>query len=218
MEQLTSIEIVKEAMKTLIESKVFILILLELALFVTFIIFNKFMNKKVVKYTSIFASITIFGFYILNYVNTLKVFIDNVSTKLMELIYFPTTLEYVLVMSVSLIIMVITLLSKKKVLFKTINTMIPLSISFLFLCIIEYINKNNIPFDEFSVFTDTILMSLYELAMGLFIIWILGLVVYEIDMFIISKIDEEETVPSLKQIDYYDEDEELVELPKLKEA
>ena len=33
------------------------------------------MNKKVVKYTSIFASITIFGFYILNYVNTLKVFI-----------------------------------------------------------------------------------------------------------------------------------------------
>lgn len=218
MEQLTSVEIVKEAIKTLIESKVFILILLELALFVTFIIFNKFMNKKVVKYTSIFASITIFGFYILNYVNTLKVFIDNVSTKLMELIYFPTTLEYVLVMSVSLIIMVVTLLSKKKVLFKTINTMIPLSISFLFLCIIEYINKNNIPFDEFSVFTDTILMSLYELAMGLFIIWILGLVVYEIDMFIISKIDEEELVPSLKQIDYYDEDEELVELPKLKEA
>lgn len=218
MEQLTSVEIVKEAIKTLIESKVFILILLELALFVTFIIFNKFMNKKVVKYTSIFASITIFGFYILNYVNTLKIFIDNVSTKLMELIYFPTTLEYVLVMSVSLIIMVVTLLSKKKVLFKTINTMIPLSISFLFLCIIEYINKNNIPFDEFSVFTDTILMSLYELAMGLFIIWILGLVVYEIDMFIISKIDEEELVPSLKQIDYYDEDEELVELPKLKEA
>lgn len=220
MPELSFLEIVKYAVKALIDSEVFVLFLLEMAILLIAVIFSKLMNKKVVRNTSIIASLIVLGFYASNYVSTLITFINNVSTKLVELIYFPTTLEFMVVMIISFVIMFATLVNKKrKLLIKVINSILPLGISFLFLCIIEYINVNNIPFDEFSVFTNPILMSLYELAMGLFISWIIGLIVYKIDLFIISCISHEvnEEPISLVTISLPEniEDDEI-ELPKLK--
>ena len=104
---------------------------------------------------------------------------------------------------------------------KFINSVLPLTISFIFLSIIEYINTNNIAFDEFSVFSNPIMMSLYELSMGLFVLWIIGLIIYKIDVFIINRIvivDESELpdrnveiyLPKRKEV------EEEIELPRLK--
>ena len=137
MPELSIIEMVKYALETLVESKVFILVILELAILLISLVFSKLMDKKVVKITSVAASVLVLLFYISNYVETLKVFIDNVSTKLVELIYFPTTLEFMGIMIVSFIIMAFTLVNKKNgKLIKFINTALPIVISFLFLCII----------------------------------------------------------------------------------
>lgn len=222
MPELSLFEIVKYALKSLISSEVFILVLLELAILIIAMIFKNLMNKKVVRNTSIIASLVVLGFYISNYVSTVVVFINNVSTRLIEVIYFPTTLEFMLVMIVSLVIMAATLLSSNTNKYiKILNTVLPITISFLFLSIIEYINVNNIPFDEFSVFTNPILMSLYELSMGLFMSWIIALLVIKIDKFIINSITSTSevkdtnlnlvtvTVPSKM-------DDEEIELPKLK--
>ena len=67
-------------------------------------------------------------------------------------------------------------------------------------------------------------MSLYELAMGLFVTWIVGLSVYKIDKIIIAGINQTEveekeqlvtvTLPSKKEV--INNDNEL-ELPKLKQ-
>lgn len=222
MPELSLFEIVKYALKSLISSEVFILVLLELAILIIAMIFKNLMNKKVVRNTSIIASLVVLGFYISNYVSTVVVFINNVSTRLIEVIYFPTTLEFMLVMIVSLVIMAATLLSSNTNKYiKILNTVLPITISFLFLSIIEYINVNNIPFDEFSVFTNPILMSLYELSMGLFMSWIIALLVIKIDKFIINSITSTSevkdtnlnlvtvTVPSKM-------DNEEIELPKLK--
>lgn len=219
MPELSLFEIVKYSIKSLLNSEVFILLILEMAILLIALIFSKFMNKKVVRVTSVAASIVVFGFYISNYVSTLMVFINNVSTRLMEVIYFPTTLEFMIVMVISFAIMAITLLNKKKnTILKVINSILPLTISFLFLCIIEYINVNNVPFDEFSVFTNPILMSLYELAMGLFMSWLIGLVVYKIDAIIIGSInasEAKELTDNLVTVTLPVEEEEI-ELPKLK--
>ena len=125
-------------------------------------------------------------------------------------------------MILSFTIMIVTLKSKNtnKIL-KFINSVLPLTISFIFLSIIEYINTNNIAFDEFSVFSNPIMMSLYELSMGLFALWIIGLLIYKIDVFIINRIvivDESELpdrnveiyLPKRKEV------EEEIELPRLK--
>lgn len=222
MPELSILEILKYALKSLMNSKVFILILLEIAIFAVSVIFYKLMNKKTVKYTAVGASLVILMFYIVNYISTVKIFLNNVTTKLVELIYFPTTLEFVLVMLFSFTIMIITLRSKtsNKIL-KFINSVLPITISFIFLSIIEYINANNIAFDEFSVFSNPIMMSLYELSMGLFVLWIIGLIIYKIDVFVINKIvivDESELpdrnveiyLPKKKEV------EEEIELPRLK--
>ncbi len=218
MPELSIIEIIKYAIKSLMSSKVFILILLELALLLVSVIFYRLMNKRIVKYTSIIASIIILLFYIVNYISTIKVFLNNVSTKLLEFIYFPTTLEFMIILSLSCLICIYTLIKQKNKYIKFINTVLPISISFIFLSIIEYINKNNIAFDEFSVFSNPILMSLYELATGLFISWIIGLIIYKIDVFIINRITivSEEDLPKEEYFLPKKRIEEEIELPKLK--
>ncbi len=225
MPELSLLEIVKYAFDSLMQSKVFILLILELAILAIAFVFRRLMDKRIVNRTSLFASLVVFAFYISNYSETVITFLNNVSTKFIELIYFPTTLEFMGVMIISLIIMVITLISKKSHwLLKLVNSSFPIAISFLFLCIIEYINTNNIPFDEFSVFTNPILMSLYELAMGLFVTWIIGLSVYKIDKIIISsinvaekEIDEQLITITLPKEKAQVSKEEDIELPKLKQ-
>ena len=113
MPELSILEILKYALKSLMDSKVFILILLEIAIFAVSVIFYKLMDKKVVKYTAVGSSLVILMFYIVNYISTVKVFLNNVTTKLVELIYFPTTLEFVLVMILSFTIMIVTFKKQK---------------------------------------------------------------------------------------------------------
>ena len=218
MPELSILEILKYALKSLMDSKVFILILLEIAIFAVSVIFYKLMDKKVVKYTAVGSSLVILMFYIVNYISTVKVFLNNVSTTLLEFIYFPTTLEFMIILSLSCLICIYTLIKQKNKYIKFINTVLPISISFIFLSIIEYINKNNIAFDEFSVFSNPILMSLYELATGLFISWIIGLIIYKIDVFIINRITivSEEDLPKEEYFLPKKRVEEEIELPKLK--
>lgn len=219
MPELSIIEIIKYALSSLVDSKVFILLVLELSILIIMFTFSKLMNKKVVKVTSILACLIVLGFYITNYVDTIVIFMNNVSTKLIEFIYFPTTLEFMIVMFLSFVIMGITLLNKdSKPILKFINTALPLSISFLFFCIIEYINKNNIAFDEFSVFSNPVMMSLYELSMGLFISWLFGLIIYKVDMFILNRVSLPKKVSNEPLVTINIETDEEIEMPKLKES
>ncbi len=201
MEELTLLQILNNSIQTLLSSKVFILVILELLILGLYLIFNKLIKKDYIKTSTIFAAVIVFGLYISNYISTLIVFLNNVTINMMELIYFPTTLEFTTVMALSFIIMVITLGNKKsKTIIKVINVALPLIISFLFLGIIEYTNVNNIEFGEFSVFTNPVLMSLHELAMGSFVAWIFGLIIYKVDVFVLSKLPSEVKVDNTKEI------------------
>lgn len=233
MQRLTLIEVLKNVFGTLVNSEVFSLLLFEAAILLVALVFSKLMDKKKVIKTSIFASLIVAVFYLSNYFSTVVTFVNNVSTRLVEMIYFPTTLEFVVVMIISFIIMITTLLSKKtsKVL-KVINSILPISISFILFTIIEVINTNNIAFDEFSVFTDPVLTSLYQMGMGLFITWLLGLIIYKIDMFIINRVslnkEVEETkpledtklvtvkLPKDYEVKESDLEDDFIELPRLK--
>ena len=238
MKELTLLQIIKYAFKALISSEVLILIILELAVLLLSYAFSKIINKKFVKTVAIAATLVIATFYGLNYIDTLQLFMDNVTTRVMEFIYFPSTLEFLATMIVSFIIMFVTLFNKKeKKLVKVINVAIPMTISFLFLCIIEYMNGADIEFNEFSVFTEPVLMSLNELAIGLFVAWIISLLIYKIDIHVIKKANVKKIVESnvlevneiniankqqvnntlvTVNLSNISEDDEDIELPKLK--
>ena len=70
MPELSLFEIIKYSLKSLLSSEVFILVLLELAIVLIAIIFRRLMNKKVVKNTSIIASLIVLGFYVSKYIST----------------------------------------------------------------------------------------------------------------------------------------------------
>ena len=238
MKELTLIQILTYALKALVNSEVFILIILELAILLLSFAFSKVINKTFVKRIAIGASLIIAVFYGVNYLDTLSVFMNNVTTKVMEYIYFPSTLEFLITMFVSFGIMIYTLANKKaKKILKVINTAVPITISFLFLSIIEYMNTMNIDFNEFSVFTEPVLMSLNELAIGLFVAWIISLMVYKADVLLINKtnakkiveknvleveeirIDKQQTNDTLVTVNLdalSQEDDEDIELPRLK--
>ncbi len=223
MKELSIIEIITTAFNAVKDSKVIVLFGLELLILLIHLVFKKSMDKKLNNRVSLGASLLLLGFYLVNYINTLKVFVDNISTKLLDLIYFPTTLEFIIVVILSIIISIYTLVKSKNTSLKVINVLIPTIISFLFFCIIENVNTLELDFNEFSVFTNSTLMSLHELAMGLFVSWIIGLILYRIDEFVINKAVNEvyevdydyKTVNALSIDEINNEDEEL-EMPKLK--
>lgn len=242
MKELTIVEILTNAFTALINSEVFILIMLELAILILAMSFSKIANKKVIKFVAIVASLIVGAFYAVNYIDTLSLFLDNVTTRVMEYIYFPSTLEFLGTMIVSGIIMLITLFNKKeKAIVKVINVAIPVVISFIFFSIIEYINNMSITFDEFAIFTEPVLMSLNETAIGLFVAWIVSLIIYKIDLAVIRRVnakmivnekvnimdireidlDKQQTSDSLITIDVKDipqieDEEEEIEMPRLK--
>ncbi len=223
MKELSIIEIITTAFNAVKDSKIIVLFGLELLILLIHLVFKKSMDKKINNRVSLGASLLLLGFYLVNYINTLKVFVDNVSTKLLDLIYFPTTLEFIIVVILSIIISIYTLVKSNKTSLKIVNILIPTIISFLFFCIIENVNTLELDFNEFSVFTNSTLMSLHELAMGLFISWIIGLILYKVDEYVINKAVNEvyetdynyKTVNALSIDEINNQDEEL-EMPRLK--
>ena len=223
MKELSILEIISTAFNAAKDSKVLVLIGLEILILLIHLGFSKLIDKKLNNRVCLASSLLLLGFYLVNYINTILVFVNNVSAKVIELIYFPTTLEFIVVMILSIIISLYTLLKSKKTGLKIINVLVPSIISFLFFCIIENVNTLELDFNEFSVFTNSTLMSLHELAMGLFVSWIIGLILYRIDEFVINKAVNEvyevdydyKTVNALSIDEINNEDEEL-EMPKLK--
>ena len=224
MKELSILEIISTAFNAAKDSKVLVLIGLEILILLIHLVFSKLIDKKLNNRVCLASSLLLLGFYLVNYINTISVFVNNVSAKVIELIYFPTTLEFIVVMILSIIISLYTLLKSKKTGLKIINVLVPSIISFLFFCIIENVNSLGIDFNEFSVFTDSTLMSLHELAMGLFISWLVGLVLYRIDTYLINKAVSEvydidykySTVNSLTIDEVNNEVEEDLDMPKLK--
>lgn len=223
MKELSILQIITTAFNAVKDSKILVLFALELLILIIHFAFKNVIDKKLNNRVSIGSSLLLAGFYLVNYVNTLVVFVNNVSTKLLDLIYFPTTLEFMIVVILSIIISLYTLVKSNKTTLKVINVLVPVVISFLFFCIIENVNTLELDFNEFSVFTNSTLMSLHEMAMGLFISWSIGLILYKVDDYIINKAVNEvfeidykyQTVNSLTIDEVNNQDEDL-EMPRLK--
>ena len=121
MKELSILEIISTAFNAAKDSKVLVLIGLEILILLIHLGFSKLIDKKLNNRVCLASSLLLLGFYLVNYINTILVFVNNVSAKVIELIYFPTTLEFIVVMILSIIISLYTLLKSKKTGLKIIN-------------------------------------------------------------------------------------------------
>lgn len=195
MKYLSIIEKFKILFDTLMSFKfIFILIILMLILTILFIC-KKMSNKKYV----IFMSLSMVLTFIISIVKNHKILsntFDNFTTIFFNGIYFPSIYIYISVLIVILLAFIASILnSKKKKIYKIINSVTFIINNIFFIIILNIIAKNNINvFEISSLYTNKSLVAILELNMGLFILWITTLSIIYITNIICDKITSKKNV------------------------
>lgn len=127
--------------------------------------------------TKLVLGYTIYIYYedVNNLINTI---VDNIFLN----IYFPSAYVYLFVLLVINIVGIFSLLKPKlEKVYKTVNGVCLIVINFILALVLEIIAKNDIDvFARESMFTNTTLVTLLELSINVFIVWIISLMAISI--------------------------------------
>jgi hypothetical protein len=151
-------------------------------------------------------SLIIVGLMVYTYVDSLARIFDSIAKGAVALIYFPSVLEYITTLVISLIILVVSIASKRvsKPL-KIINSLIFLVNSFVFLLIVDQIATNEVDLtNKVSIYTNSNLSMLLELSIVIFVAWVIGLTLYKIINTLTPKAEKHEEVNLKTQTNFYE--------------
>ncbi len=230
MAELNLLEMISYVWSVLVSTNGLQLIGIELILLIAYAITTKIFKDKFIKMFFAGAEIFILGFYAYDSISYFQVFLNNVVTNITEIVFFPTPLELLIVLLISYAISYSFNKKCKSLILKSINVLVPLISTCMVVAMVKYMDVKSIAFDEFSVFTNKTLMSMHELVMIMFVVWIALLVLVSIDVYVLKKLAHKHEVveekPDLVTVhiealdtpDYVEdeEDEEEIEMPRLK--
>ena len=203
MEQLSFVDKINVLFKLLFSSPIIIGIFAFSMVLMIMLFFYSKINKKIMKYIFIVIYLALIGFAVFKYGKYFLTSIDSFVTLFMANIYFPIIPVYVVIMFISFIIMIVTLSSKNKHrIVKIINTVFFTFIQMLFALFIYIVESNNIDISSnVNLYSNEQTMTLLELGMGLFIVWIIILVI----IFYLKKADKIFKVKKPEESDDFDE-------------
>lgn len=140
-----------------------------------FLIVYIVLNKKINKWIFIAVSIFIGIILLVNYGAVVFKILDIIIDSVFMALYFPNLPIYVSVLIVSNIFFIISIFSKKQIKSKKIvNIINSIILDFMLILIIDVVSKNNINiYEEINLYTNSTLLVLLELSMGVFTSWIL---------------------------------------------
>lgn len=215
MKYLSLLEKLKVLLDMLLSFK-FILIFVIIMLILTILyLFKKISNKKYI----IFMSLSIIVTFIISIIKNYKILsntFDNFATIFFSGIYFPSIYVYIgILLIISLAFITSVLSSKKRKIYKIINSVIFILNNIFFIIVLNVIAKNNINiFEISSLYTNNSLVAILELNIILFILWIAVLTITYITNTICDKISSKqkvkEVVPVLEQIKEIVPEEEMI--------
>ena len=217
MKYLSLLEKLKVLLDMLLSFK-FILIFVIIMLILTILyLFKKISNKKYITFMSLSIIVTFIISIIKNYKILSNTF-DNFATIFFSGIYFPSIYVYIgILLIISLAFITSVLSSKKRKIYKIINSVIFILNNIFFIIVLNVIAKNNINiFEISSLYTNNSLVAILELNIILFILWIAVLTITYITNTICDKISSKqevkEVVPVLEPIKelVIDKKEEIV--------
>lgn len=203
MNELTFMDKINVLFKLLFSSLVIIgIFVFSLILMITLFFYSK-LNKKIMKFIFIVIYLALIGFAVFKYGRYFLTSIDSFVTLFMANIYFPIIPVYVGIMFISFIIMIVTLSSKNNHrVVKIINTVFFTFIQMLFALFIYIVESNNIDISANSnLYSNEQTMTLLELGMGMFVIWIFILLI----IFYLKKADKIFKVKKIDETDDFDE-------------
>ena len=203
MNQLTFIEKINVLFKMLFSSPIIIGIFAFSMIMMILLFFYSKINKKIMKFIFIILYMSLIGFAVFKYGKYFLKSIDSFVTLFMANIYFPIIPVYVGIMLISFIIMVVTLSSKNKHRFvKIINTVFFTFIQMLFALFIYVVESSKIDISaNTNLYSNEQTMTLLELGMGLFVVWIILLII----IFYLKKADIIFKSKPVEETDDFDE-------------
>ncbi len=203
MNQLTFFDKIQVLFRLLFSSPIIIGIFAFSLFLMIMLFFSAKLNKKFVKYIFIGIYVLVIGFSIIKYGSYFLTSIDSFLTLFMANIYFPIIPIYVAIMIISFIIMIITLSGKHKSRFiKILNIVFFTIIQMLFVVFIYVIESNKIDLStNTGLYSNEQTMTLLELGMGVFVIWIVLLLV----ILYLKKADKIFKVKNSEEQDDFDE-------------
>src|SRR5574344_322480 len=176
-------EKIKTVFNLIFTSPLFLILLFGIILMIVDI---KLISKKDKKTKVIYAilSLVIVGLLLQSYFDSLLNIFDIIAKNIVSFIYFPTVLEYIIMLFISFF--------NKKINHKVkiVNSFVCIINAFLFFLILDQISASNVDLSKMvSIYTNDKLMILFELSIGIFVLWIIGLIIYKIINAIIHKND-----------------------------
>ena len=181
MVELSLMERLKLIFNLIFSSPLFLILLLGIAIMLvdSFIISKK--NKKT-KVLYLIISILSIIILLQNYYSSLFNVFDTIAKNIVTIIYFPSVLEYIIIMLISLITILVSIFSKKinkKIKFT--NLLIFIIELFLFFLILDQITNNKVDLtNKISIYSNINLMALFEFSIIIFAVWMIFLILYKI--------------------------------------
>lgn len=196
---------IKTVFNLVVDSPLFLILLLGIILMIVdILLISKKDRKTKIIYTII--SFILIIFFMNSYLESLLKIFDTIIKNVVAIIYFPTVLEYVLMLIISIIILIVSIFSKRmNKIIKRINAFVLITNSFIFFLILDEIASSEVDLtNKISIYTNSSLMMLLELSLTIFIVWIIGLVLYK-TIKVLSPKEKNGEVVNLKTGTFYDE-------------
>ena len=222
MVELSLLDKIKTLLNLVLSSSLFLILLISIGIIILDICYISRKSKKVKMIYAVISFVIIIGLFI-NYLKELVNIVNVINKNLVMLINFPTILEYVTIIFISIIVMIISFIFKRFTkIIRGINLGVIIADLFIFFLILDQISKNNVDLsNKIDIYSNQNLMVLFQISLFIFIIWMAFLIIYSIIMKLIKSNYniKKETIKNdeIKNIDVEENNIfEDLELPKKK--
>lgn len=164
--------------KMISSSSIYPIFLGVLLLLTIVLISRKIKNNKVI-ILMIINYLILFVITISNHSRTLGRVFDSISTNLFTNIYFPSTQAYLFTLLVIDVITIVGMLNRKlDKSYRIANGICFFSTKFIMVLILDVVGQKKIDiFSKKSLFSNTNLVVLLEISIGIFILWLVSLII-----------------------------------------
>ncbi len=134
---------------------------------------NCLKNKKVTKIISFIIYVGILGTLFYFFHSEILKFLDYFMNNLILFLFFPNLAVYTLVILIINILLITSILSKRKKVEKHLNVLFFVLFQILFYLIIDNVITNNVNiYQQLSIYTNSNLLTLIQISMYLFLLWL----------------------------------------------
>lgn len=222
MVEFTLLEKVKTIFSLIFSSPLFLVLLFGLILIIIDI---KFISKqdKTTKWLYTFISIIIIGILIYMYYDSILEIFNIISKNIVTMIYFPSVLNYIIMLVISLGILIYNLANKKiKSNIRVYNSIVFIANMYLFFLILDEIDNNEVDLaSKISIYSNDHLMILFEVSVSIFALWIISLILIKIINYFLNKNNKIKVKEVVEEIEMPKKivipKEEAIEMPIIKE-